>query len=224
MTDPHRIYKETLYGQFARIGSALASEKRLELIDLLAQAPRHVDALATETGMSVANVSQHLQVLRGARLVEARREGNRVIYRLADDSVQRLWFALRDVATSRLAELEQLTRDFANPEAAGEELSRNDARRLLGSDDIVLLDVRPTVEYEHGHLPGAVSVPVEELANRIEELPQDRRIVAYCRGDYCLFADEAVAMLQRHGFDAIRLDGGWLEWDVEEREAEKAVG
>ncbi len=217
MSDPHAAYRETLYGQFARIGSALASEKRLELVDLLAQAPRHVDALATETGMSVANVSQHLQVLRNARLVESQRDGNRVVYRLADDSVRNLWVAVRAVGAARLAELEHLTREFAVPDAGDDDLSRDAARRLLADDRILLLDVRPPIEYASGHLPGAISLPVDELPNRIAGLPRDRRIVAYCRGHYCLFADEAVATLRRRGFDAVRLDGGWLEWNAEDR-------
>ncbi len=215
MTDAHAAYKERLYAQFARIGSAFASEKRLELVDLLAQAPRHVDALAAETGMSVANVSQHLQVLRNARLVDSQRDGNRVVYRLADESVRNLWIVLRAVGSARLAELEQITREFAVPDAGGEDLSRDEARRLLADDQILLLDVRPTIEYENGHLPGAISLPVDELPSRIAALPRDRRVVAYCRGNYCLFADEAVAMLRRLGFDAVRLDGGWLEWDAE---------
>ena len=221
MTDPHQIYKETLYGQFARIGSALASEKRLELIDLLAQAPRHVDALAAETGISVANVSQHLQALRNARLVESARDGIRVVNRLADESVRNRWGARRAGGTARLAELGQLTRDFRD--AGDEALARAEAERLANDDLAILLDVRPTIEYEHGHLPGAISLPVEELPNHLDRLPRDRRIVAYCRGDYCLLADEAVAMLRRLGFDAVRLDAGWLEWSIEAEETAKAL-
>lgn len=217
MTSDRGQYKAELYGQFARIGSALASDKRLELVDLLAQGPRHVDALAAETGMSVANVSQHLQVLRNARLVETRREGNRVVYRLAGDSVRDLWLAVRTVGSDRLAELPRLAREYAPPGADSGELSRDEAMRLVNDDEILLLDVRPAIEYANGHLPRAVSVPLDELPQRLQELPRDRRIVAYCRGTYCLLADEAVVMLRRLGFTAVRLDGGWLEWSAEER-------
>jgi rhodanese-related sulfurtransferase len=212
----HREFKDRLYAEFARVGGALASERRLELLDLLAQAPRHVEALAAETEMSVANVSQHLQVLRRARLVETDREGTKVLYRLADEAVLHLWLALRRVAETRLAEVEQITREFAVEGADEEEVSRSDLAGLT-SEDVVVIDVRPAVEYQHGHLPDAISLPLEELVERLDELPRDRRIVAYCRGAYCLFADEAVALLRRRGFDAHRLEGGWPEWQAEGR-------
>lgn len=213
----HRPFKQRLYPEFARIGQALASDKRLELLDLLAQAPRHVEALATETEMSVANVSQHLQNLRQARLVETERDGTKVLYRLADEDVLRLWLALRSVAESRLAEVGQIAREFAVEGANGDELPRDELARLVERGEAFLIDVRPVIEYGHGHLSGAVSMPVEELPERLEELPRDRRIVAYCRGTYCLFADEAVALLRDHGFDAHRLEGGWPEWQAEGR-------
>ncbi len=208
----HREFKKRIYPQFARIAQALASDKRLELLDLLAQAPRHVEALAEETEMSVANVSQHLQVLRAAHLVEADRDGNKVIYCLAGPDVLRLWLGLRAVATRRLPEINQISRQFAVPGAEGEPVTRDHLAAELAKDRLVLLDVRPTVEFEAGHIPGAISVPPEDLPSRIDGLPRDRPIVAYCRGDYCLFADEAVAMLRERGFEAYRLDGGWPEW------------
>jgi rhodanese-related sulfurtransferase len=211
----HRAFKQQTYAQFARIGRALASERRLEVLDLLAQAPRHVEALAQETEMSVANVSQHLQALLQARLVETTREGTRIIYRLADDSVLQLWLALRGVAESRLAEVGQIAREFAVDDS--EPLPRSEAAELLKHDGALLLDVRPAIEYRAGHLPGAVSIPIDELPGRVDELPRDRRIVAYCRGAYCLFADEAVFLLRERGFDAVRLEGGWPEWRAEGR-------
>ncbi len=217
----HRPFKQRIYAQFARIGQALASDRRLEVLDLLAQAPRHVEALAAETEMSVANVSQHLQVLRQARLVETEREGTKVVYRLADENVARLWLALRSVAESRLAEVGQIAREFAAEGAGQEPLSRDELARLIERDNIVVIDVRPSMEYGHGHLPGAVSIPVDELPKRLHELPRDRRIVAYCRGRYCLFADEAVAFLRGQGFDAERLEGGWPEWRAEDRPVEE---
>lgn len=213
----HRPFKTKLYAQFARIGGALASEKRLELLDLLVQAPRHVEALAAETEMSVANTSQHLQTLRAARLVESDREGTKARYRLADDGVLRLWLALRSVAESRLADVERVVREFGVAVDDGPTLSRDELEHSVARGTALLIDVRPAVEYAHGHLAGALSVPLDELTARLAELPRDKRIVAYCRGAYCLFADEAVALLLRHGFDAIRLDGGWPEWYIEGR-------
>jgi rhodanese-related sulfurtransferase/DNA-binding transcriptional ArsR family regulator len=208
----HRPFKQALYSQFARIGGALASERRLEVLDLLAQGPRHVEALAAETEMSVANVSQHLQTLRQARLVEAERAGNRVVYRLADDSVLRLWLALRETGESRLAEVAALRQQFGLDGDAGESIAWPELEALSREGKILLLDVRPRDEYGHGHLPGATSIPSDELEAHLGELPRDRRIVTYCRGRYCLFADEAVDVLRRHGFDAVRLDEGWIEW------------
>jgi rhodanese-related sulfurtransferase len=212
----HRPFKNRLYAEFARVGTALGSDKRLELLDLLAQGPRYVDALAAEMEMSVANISQHLQVLRNAKLVESEREGTRVLYRLAGERVLRLWLDLRGVAEARLPEVGQLRREYS-VEGVGDELPRDELALLLAASDIVLIDVRPAVEFEHGHLPGALAIPVEDLPSRVADLPRDKRIVAYCRGTYCLFADEAVALLRQHGFDAVRLEGGWPEWLAEGR-------
>jgi rhodanese-related sulfurtransferase/DNA-binding transcriptional ArsR family regulator len=210
----HRAFKNKLYAEFARVGTALSSEKRLELLDLLAQGPRYVDALASEMEMSVANISQHLQVLRNAKLVESEREGTRVLYRLADEGVLKLWLELRGVAESHLPEVGQLRRQYS-AEGLDGELPRKELEKLLAADDVVLIDVRPAIEYGHGHLPGALTIPVEQLEERLSDLPRDKRIIAYCRGTYCLFADEAVALLRQHGFDAVRLEGGWPEWVAE---------
>jgi rhodanese-related sulfurtransferase len=220
----YRDFRDRLYGEFARVGSALASDKRLGLIDLLAQGPRHVEALAAETEMSVANVSQHLQVLRQARLVETERDGTKVLYRLADERVLEMWLALRSVAESRLAEVGQITSDFAVDGGDESPLPRNELEELVERGDVLVIDTRPAIEYEHGHLPGAVSIPVDELPERLDELPRDGRIVAYCRGAYCLMADEAVALLRRHGFDAHRLEGGWPEWRIEGRATVRGDG
>ena len=209
----HREFKDRLYPEFARVSQALASERRLELIDLLAQAPRRVEALAEETGMTVANVSQHMQVLKNARLVESERRGVAVTYRLASPGVLALWLALRGVAEERLPEIARLRRQYAA--SADEELGRDEVQRLLKRGDAVLVDVRPAAEFAYGHISGAISIPVEELEARLKELPRGKRIVAYCRGTYCLFADEAVAMLRERGFNAVRLEGGWPEWAAE---------
>ena len=212
----HRPFKNRLYAEFARVGTVLASDKRLELLDLLAQGPRYVDALASEMEMSVANISQHLQVMRNAKLVEAEREGTRVLYRLTDDSVLKLWLNLRSVAEQHLPEITQLRRQFSG-KGPSDELPRDSLDDLLENKTAVLIDVRPAIEYDHGHIPGALRMPLDELPSSLNTLPKDKKIVAYCRGQYCLFADEAVALLREHGFDAVRLEGGWPEWLVEAR-------
>lgn len=211
-----RAFKERLYGQFARVGAALASERRLELIHLLAQAPRHVEALAAEMDLPVANTSQHLRALHAARLVEAERQGTRVVYRLADESVLRLWLALRATAEDRLTEVAAVVREFAG-DAPAERLTRDDLAGRLRGRRYLVLDVRPEIEYAHGHLPGAINIPVDALATRVAGLQKDKRIVVYCRGTYCQFADRALDILREGGFDAIALDGGWQEWRAEER-------
>ncbi len=212
----HRAFKDRLYPEFARVAQALGSDRRLEIVDLLAQAPRRVDALAAETGMTMANVSQHLQILKNARLVESERRGTTVVYRLATPAVATLWLALRGVAAERLPEIGKLRQEFSGDDGDGA-LPRDEIQRLIKRGDAVLVDVRPSMEFEHGHVAGAMSIPIEELGDRIEELPRDKRIVAYCRGEYCLFADEAVALLRERGFDAVRLEGGWPEWISEGR-------
>ena len=211
----HREFKDKLYPEFARVAQALGSDRRLELVDLLAQAPRRVEALADETGMTVANVSQHLQVLKNARLVESERRGTSVTYRLASSGVLALWMALRGVAEDRLPEIGKLREEFSG--TGDEGVPREELQSLLKRGKAVLVDVRPAVEFESGHIPGALAIPIEELEKRLKELPRNKRIVAYCRGAYCLFADEAVALLRKRGFDAVRLDGGWPEWVDEGR-------
>lgn len=213
----HRDFKDRMYAQFARVGAATASEKRLELIDLLAQAPRHVEALADETGMSVANTSQHLQALKAAHLVDSARDGTRIVYRLGGEEVLALWLALRAAAEAGLAEVGQIVRNYANDGVPGEQVSRKDLRSLVGSESVVLIDVRPRLEYEYRHIPGAIAMPLEELGDRLVELPRDKQVIVYCRGSYCQFADDAVVLLRQHGFDALRLEGGWPEWLMEDR-------
>jgi rhodanese-related sulfurtransferase/DNA-binding transcriptional ArsR family regulator len=210
-------FRQEVFAEFARIGRALAHERRLEVLDLLVQAPRHVEALAAETGLSVASISQHLQVLRHARLVESRRDGNRVEYALADESVFELWQALRLVAERRLLELPGIVRRWAVAGVPPGHLDRQEALRGLETGAVTVIDVRPAVEFAAGHLPGAVSVPLDQLDDRLALLPRDRTIVAYCRGVYCLSADEAVSRLRANGFEALRLEGGWSEWLRDQR-------
>jgi rhodanese-related sulfurtransferase len=215
-----RTFKQRVHAELARIGQALASERRLALIDLLAQSPRNVETLASMTGMSVASASQHLQALRSARLVESERYGTKIIYRLADDSVLRLWIALADTAQRRLPEVERIDRELAAEGTRAKGVGRDEIRALLKRGDALLIDVRPAAEYAHGHLPGAISIPYEELAQKLDELPRDKRIVTYCRGTYYMSADEAITLLKTRGYDAVRLEGGWPEWRSEGRPAE----
>jgi rhodanese-related sulfurtransferase/DNA-binding transcriptional ArsR family regulator len=211
-TQTKRAFKDRLYEQFARLGKALASGRRLELLDLLAQGERGVEELAAETALSVANASQHLQVLRAAGLVESRRVGTSIRYRLADARVFDLWQALREVGEARRADIDRLVDTYLHEREALEAVSAGELRQRLADGCVTLLDVRPAVEYEAGHIATARSVPVGELASRLAELPRDGEVIAYCRGPYCVFADEAVALLQRHGFRARRLAVGLPDW------------
>ena len=210
-----RAAKMALFDEFARAAKALASGRRLELVDVLANGERTVEVLAGEVGLSVANASQHLQVLRQAGLVTTRRDGTSVHYRLAAPEVFELWRTLRTFAASRLAEVERLAAAYLGGRDELEPVTRQElARRLRDGDDLVVLDVRPAAEHAAGHLPGAVSIPVEELRRRLAELPRDREIVAYCRGPYCAFAHEAVELLRDEGFAARRLEDGVPEWQA----------
>ena len=208
----HREFKDRLFGQFARVGKALASPKRLEIVDLLAQGERTVEEIARETAMSVASASQHLQVLKAARMVEARREGLYIHYRLADEDVFRTWQAVRALAESRLAELDGVVEAYLQDR---EELEAVDAAELmerLSDGNVVVLDVRPEEEYRAGHIPGALSVPVDALEAALQTLPRNQEMVAYCRGPYCVFSDEAVAFLRSRGYRARRLRQGLPDW------------
>lgn len=207
-----RRYKEGVYGQLERVGKALGSGRRLELLDVLAQGEHTVEALAQETAMSVANVSQHLQVLRRARLAETRREGTYVFYRLADERILRLFLALRDVAEARLAELHQIQHDYRSKRSELEPVGMQELFDRLRTDDVIVLDVRPEGEYAAGHIAGARSIPLDELEARLEEIPADAEVVAYCRGPYCVFADEAVEQLRERGVAARRLAVGFPDW------------
>jgi rhodanese-related sulfurtransferase len=208
-----RATKAALFDELARVGKALASGRRIELLDVLANGERNVEVLAGEVGLSVANTSQHLQVLRQAGLVASRREGTSVHYRLAGPEVFELWRALRTLAASQLAEVERLAAAYLGDRDGLEPVTRQElARRLADGDDLIVLDVRPAEEHRAGHLPGAVSIPLSELRERLAELPRDREVVAYCRGPFCAFAHEAVAVLREAGFPARRLEDGLPEW------------
>jgi rhodanese-related sulfurtransferase/DNA-binding transcriptional ArsR family regulator len=210
--DPHRVFKDRLYEQLARVGKALASPHRLELLELLAQGERTVEALATEVGVSMANVSQHLKTLREAGLVESRKQGLFVHYRLADDSVFPLSKAIRTVAERRLAELERVVRDHFGDRSDPEPVRMEELLARARSGRVVVLDTRPTREFLAGHIAGAISVPIDELERRLRQLPKGKEYVAYCRGPYCVYADRAVEVLRKHGRNARRLLDGFPEW------------
>lgn len=213
MNDPdHREFKNRLYGQFARLGKALASPHRLELLDLLAQSERTVDALAAEIGLSLANASQHLQALRRAGLVESRKQGLFVHYRLADPSVSELCGAIRTVAERQYAELDRLVRGHFGDRSDPEPVEMQELLKRARAKHVVILDARPAHEYAAGHIAGAVSVPIDGLQRRLRELPKSKAYVAYCRGPYCVYADRAVALLRASGRRAQRLVAGFPEW------------
>jgi rhodanese-related sulfurtransferase len=205
-----RREKDTLFEAIALMGKGFASPRRLELLDLLAQAPRTVDEPARASEQSTANASQHLQALHAAGLVTRTREGTSVRYALAGDEVLSLWLALRDASVTRLAEVERAAREYLGDDV--EAIGRDELIARLQSGDVVLVDVRPAAEFAAGHIEGARSIPISELEKRLSELPTDREVVAYCRGPFCAYAHHAVRRLQDSGRKARRLEEGWPEW------------
>lgn len=212
-----RQAKRALFDGFAKVGKAVSSGRRVEILDVLANGERSVEGLAVQVGLSVANTSQHLQVLREAGLVSGRREGTSIRYRLASAEVFGFLRALRAIAASRVAEVDRLAEAYLGRRDAEAPMTRQElARRLRRGDDLVVIDVRPEEEYAAGHLPGALSIPLDELAKRIRGLPKDREIVAYCRGRYCAYSHVAVDLLRKRGFRASRLEEGLPEWEAED--------
>jgi len=207
-----RAFKTALYQQFARVGKALSSPHRIEMMELLAQRERTVESLAEELGLGMGNASAHLQVLREARLVESRKEGLFVHYRVADDAVLRLLEGLRKAAETRLAEVDRLVASYFGDRTEMDAIGFDELRSRLKAGSVILLDVRPAAEYAAGHIAGAVSVPHDELEDRLREIPKDKEVVAYCRGPYCVFADHAVATLKGKRRRARRLAAGFPEW------------
>lgn len=207
-----RAAKDRLFEGFASVAKALASGRRIEILDLLAQAPRSVEEVAGEIDQSVANTSHHLKVLARAGLVDTRRDGTRVICSLAGPAVLDLWRALRGVASERVAGIDRLTRDYLGDPGGLEPISRDELARRMRRGEVTVVDVRPGAEYDAGHVAGAVSIPLPELSRRLRRLDRRREVVAYCRGPYCVFADDAVRLLRRKGFRAARLEDGFPEW------------
>ena len=214
-----RRQKDALFEAIALMGKAFASPRRLELLDLLAQAPRTVDELARASEQSTANTSQHLQALHAASMVTRAREGTSVRYALAGDEALSLWLALRDASVAQLAEVERAARDYLGEDV--EAIGRDELIARLGRGEIVLVDVRPPEEYAAGHIEGARSVPLDELEHRLADLPADREIVAYCRGPFCAYAHDAVRRLRAAGRPARRLEEGWPEWRLASQPAKR---
>lgn len=207
-----RDFKNALFSQFAQIGGAFSSPKRIELIDLLAQGERHVDALASQAGLTVANTSRHLHILKAAHLVASRKQGLQVFYRLANPMVLQGYRVFQELADTCLAEVGRLVDDFFESADGLEPVEKEALLRRVRAGDVVVLDVRPSEEFAAGHIESAVSIPLSELEKRLAEIPRGRRVVAYCRGPYCVLAAEAVKLLRVRGFDALRLKVGYPEW------------
>ena len=206
-----RAAKNALYDAFAEVAKALAGGRRAEIVDVLAQGERSVEQLADEIGQSIANTSHHLRAMARAGVLRTRREGTRVVYMLASDRVGDVWGALRDIAEEHVAGITALADAYVGDRSGLEAVTRRELQARLKAGDVVVLDVRPAAEFEAGHIPGARSVPVSEL-RRLRSLPKDIEIVAYCRGPYCVYADDAVRQLRRRGFKATRLEDGYPEW------------
>jgi len=207
-----RAAKDALFDGLAGVAKALGNGRRAEIVDVLTQSERSVEEIAGELGQSVANTSQHLKQLLRAGLVRTRRHGNRIHYSLASPRVAELWAAVRDVAAEHVAELDKLAAAYLGDRSGLATVTRDELARRLRDGDVVVLDVRPEAEYRAGHVAGAVSLPVAELTRRLRDLPKDRMVVAYCRGPYCVYADDAVRVLIRRGYHAVRLEDGYPEW------------
>jgi len=208
----HREFKDPLYVQFARIGHAVASPVRIELLDLLAQGEKTVEALAAQSSTGIKNASAHLRVLRQARLVETRRAGTYVYYRLADEDVSRFVRELQRLGRQRLTEVEQVARQYLDDRDELQPVALAEFRKRVREGKVTVIDVRPQDEYAAGHIPGALSIPLAELRKRLSDIPKHRDVVAYCRGPYCVLAVEAVTLLRKRGIRARRFEGGWPAW------------
>lgn len=207
-----REFKDRVYGELAKVTKAIGNPHRMEIIDLLAQGPFSVEHIAQQTGMSIANASQHLQVLKNARMVEVMRKGNFIYYHLSSEKVFQAWRALRELGLEQNAEAEKLIRDFYNSRHQLEPVSMPELKRKLEKDEVIVLDVRPQDEYNLGHIQRAISIPIDELSARMVELSDQAEIIAYCRGPLCVYADEAVALLREKGYEAKRLKEGYPDW------------
>lgn len=207
-----RNLKDVLYGEFARIGKSLSSPKRLEILDLLSQGPKSVHSLSKITTMSVANVSQHMQTLLNANLVKFQKKGNFVIYELANEVISEFLMSLHTLSETQLAQVQQIKQEFMNANLGMDGISLEELNKRMEKGEVLLLDVRPKEEYEKAHIPGAVSLPVEKLREKLSSLPSNRDVIAYCRGPYCMMSAEAVELLKTKGINAYRLESSVHDW------------
>ena len=210
-----REFKDCIYSGLAKITKALSNPHRLEIIELLAQGEFSVEQIATHTNLSIANASQHLQVLKTSQLVKINRRGNFIYYQLANINVFIVWKALRELGVERLSSIEKIIKDFKESKFNLESVTINELIDRIQKGSVTILDVRPEAEYNRGHIENALSIPMEQLAQRLKELPKRNQIIAYCRGPFCVFADEAVALLTKNGYKAIRLEEGFPDWQLE---------
>lgn len=217
-----RTFKNKVYQELANIVKAMSNAHRLEIMELLAQGQFSVAEIAEETDITGANASQHLQVLKQAQLVDTQRDGNHVYYQLAGQSVYKAWKALRDLGIERVAEIERVIRKFRESRQSLETLSSSELAEKMKQEDITIIDVRPQKEFDEGHISGALNIPVDNLSKKMDELPKDQEVVAYCRGPFCVFADNAVELLREKGFNAKRLDEGYPEWMLEKLPVEQS--
>jgi rhodanese-related sulfurtransferase len=224
MAPNHPRFKTAIYEQIARIGKATSSPARLEVLDLLSQGPRTVEAIASQISQSVANTSHHLQVLRSTRLVETEKAGTYVTYRLADPRVVAFVLQLRTLAQARLAEIDRVSQDYLAQRGILEAVDDGELLRRVKAGAVTVVDVRPRQEFEAGHIPGALSIPLAELKKRLRDVPKDRDVVAYCRGPYCVMALDAVDMLRKKGFRAHRLEHGVVEWQARGEKVQTGIG
>ena len=207
-----RVFKDRVYNELAKITKALANPHRLEIIELLAQGEYSVEQISIQTNLSVANASQHLQLLKSAELVDVNRNGNFIYYRLANSNVFAAWKALRNLGVERIASIEKLVKEFRKSEFHLESVTIEELLKKIGSEKVTLLDVRPETEFRQGHIANSISIPFDQLAARLKELPKRGEIIAYCRGPFCVYADEAVSLLTKAGYKAKRLEEGFPDW------------
>lgn len=211
-----REFKDKVYGELARITKSMANPHRLEIIELLAQGEYSVEMIAEQTNLPIANASQHLQVLKQAQLVDVNRQGNFIYYRLANNNVFKAWKALRELGVERIATIEKLVKDFRKSKFDFESVTIDGLTEKLVSGKVTILDVRPESEFKQGHIANAISIPIDQLSKRLKELPKRSEIVAYCRGPFCVYADEAVGILIKAGYNAMRLEEGFPDWKLKE--------